>query len=367
MTDDWLTVLVGDCREQMATMEAESVQCVVTSPPYWQLRDYGTAEWLGGDPTCSHQPTFTPRSSRPAGRERIGRGGAYADAQDIGAHAFRRHCKLCGAERQDGQIGLEPTPELYVATIVDVFRAVRRVLRPDGVAWLNIGDSYSGNTSHAGNGLASWSAENARGGGHRPARPKPDRGSSGLAAKQLVGIPWRTALALQADGWWLRADVIWHKPNAMPESVTDRPSTAHEYVFLLAKGERYWYDHKAVRQPATKGDSHAGARNYSSSSGRERLAQSEDDRAEGRNLRSVWAIPTQPYAGQHFAAFPEQLAATCILAGCPEGGVVLDPFAGTGTVGQVANRLSRRAVLIDLSPEYIGQLQVRTQQRVIGL
>lgn len=316
-SDDWLTILGGDNREVMRSLPDESVQCVVTSPPYWGLRDYGVT----------------------------------------------------------GQLGLEQTPEEYVAAMVDVFREVRRVLRRDGTLWLNLGDSYAG----------SWSGNSMRpdGGTQRPGGPGfqpldervPARGGvvpMGLKPKDLVGIPWRVAFALQADGWYLRSDIVWAKPNPMPESVTDRPTKAHEMLFLLAKSERYLYDADAIREqgvearggaPRKVHDVRAQGRHGSTSA----LNEPWSPDGTGRNRRSVWTIATKPYPGAHFATFPEALVEPCILAGCPEGGVVMDPFAGTGTVGVVAQRLSRRALLIDLNPDYLRQCLERNADRPMGL
>jgi len=279
------------------------VQCVVTSPPYWGLRDYGTA----------------------------------------------------------GQIGLEPTPDAYVAEMVSVFREVRRVLRDDGVLFLNIGDSYN-----AYNGGAGPSSSLSRGAQTRE-RPQLPTGYrlkyKGLKPKDLVGIPWRVAFALQHDGWYLRSDIIWHKPNPMPESVTDRPTKAHEYVFLLTKGERYAYDAKAISEPSVIG---AGAvRNITPRNKGADASRMDGDRFgvvnDGtRNIRTVWTIATQPYSGAHFATMPEALAERCILAGSKPGDLVLDPFGGSGTTARVAISLGRRAVSTDLNPAYLSLARERT-------
>jgi len=344
--DDHLTVHIGDCRAVMAEMPAESVHCVVTSPPYWGLRDYG----------------------------------------------------------EPGQLGLEATPEAYVANMVDVFREVRRVLRDDGTVWLNLGDSYSRDPAKGGSGPngkhdlipdygdarrimseAKGSSAARVGRGDRA----PVRVGAGLAQKQLVGIPWRVAFALQADGWYLRSDIIWSKPNPMPESVTDRPTKAHEYVFLLTKAARYYFDADAVREPPqqpSRGGVIGQARYTSMSAhpkslvevcpggtGRRKGSSQRPEYRESlsqptsRNIRTVWTIATQPYPGAHFATFPEKLVEPCVKAGCPPDGVVLDPFAGSGTVGRVANRLGRRAVLIDLSADYIDQAMLRNAQAPLGL
>lgn len=288
-----VTVLVGDVRDRLRDMPDESVHCVVTSPPYFGLRDYGVA----------------------------------------------------------GQIGLEPTLAAFVAALVDVFREVRRVLRSDGTCWVNLGDSYAS---------GGWSSRDddkklpQRGMGMRP--------KDGLKPKDLIGIPWRVAFALQADGWWLRQDIIWHKPNPMPESVTDRCTKAHEYLFLLTQSERYFFDAGAVRQDASP-NTHARGKNGSREQprsvglpryhrgGRRDSGVMRDD-GVSRNRRSVWTIATQPFAGAHFATFPPALVEPCILAGCPTGGTVLDPFLGAGTTGLVADRLGRNCIGIELNPGY---------------
>lgn len=301
------SVLEGDVREVLDTIEPETVQTVVTSPPYWQLRDYGVK----------------------------------------------------------GQIGLEGTPEEYVETLVDVFRALRRVLRPDGTLWLNLGDTYIGGrsgrigtsalTSHR-NHTAARAAWEACGSGHL------HREAPGLKPKDLVGIPWRVAFGLQADGWWLRSDVIWHKPSAMPEAVRDRPTRAHEYVFMLSKSAKYFYDAMAVAEPFT---SPRAARSKAAAqrafSRRRRVAPenrqdvckiAEDDLPVSRNRRSVWTVPQEPVSDAHFATFPRALVRPCVLAGCPEGGLVLDPFAGRCTTGAVAIELGRQFVGVELNPKY---------------
>jgi DNA modification methylase len=306
--DDWLTIHGGDNREVMRTLPAESVQCVVTSPPYWGLRDYGTP----------------------------------------------------------GQLGLEPTPEAYVAAMVDVFREVRRVLRPDGTLWLNLGDSYAAARSYQ-----VTDSKHIDVGNTMPAKVP-----EGLKPKDLVGIPWRVAFALQVDGWYLRSDIIWAKPNPMPESVTDRPTKSHEYLFLLSVSERYHYDADAIREPSIHAGTVVKASNPDTAKNGQKgqfgatalgFTQHDTIVADGRNRRSVWTIATKPYPGAHFATFPEALVEPCILAGCPEGGTVMDPFAGTGTVGLVANRLSRRALLIDLNPDYLAQCLQRNQQMPMGV
>lgn len=290
-----IDIRIGDCRELLAAMGDQSVNCVVTSPPYFGLRDYGV----------------------------------------------------------DGQIGLEQTPEEYVAEMVAVFRELRRVLRKDGTLWLNLGDSYG-------------------------------------KAKQLLGIPWRVAFALQADGWYLRQDIIWHKPNPMPESVTDRCTKSHEYIFLMSKSARYYFDREAIAEPVaassiarlsqpnlenqagsnrvpgkTNGNMKAvgrGGRSAFRGQGHFRDGDGPANRdgrdmkdvgvGETRNRRSVWTVTTKPFKGAHFATFPPDLIEPCILAGCPPQGTVLDPFGGAGTTGLVAKQHGRNAILLELNPEY---------------
>jgi DNA modification methylase len=284
---------------------------------------------------------------------------------------FRALCGKCGATRTDAQLGLELTPELYVEHMVAVFREVRRVLRPDGVLWLNLGDSYGrtqeSNVPQTRNPRNSYPQHCKEGSSDglvgRAERPGGRAASIGLKPKDLVGIPWRVAFALQADGWWLRSDVIWSKPNPMPESVTDRPTRSHEYLFLLSKSERYYYDAAAIfesftGEPKTPGgycpEKAVGpqSRNGHSQWDRARTKERSQPNA-GRNARSVWTIATQPYPSAHFATFPEELARRCILAGSKPGDTVLDPFGGSGTVAQVATGNGRHSIYIDLNPNYL--------------
>jgi DNA modification methylase len=342
-------ILQGDVLAVLASLPDQSVHCCVTSPPYFGLRNYG----------------------------------------------------------QDGQIGLEKTPQEYVEKMVAVFREVRRVLRDDGTLWLNLGDSYN---AHPGQRKTTdkVGAKQATNNGSNTA---PSRNVAGLAAKQLLGIPWRVAFALQADGWYLRQDIIWHKPNPMPESVRDRCTKAHEYIFLLAKSERYYYDADAIAEPLssssierlsqpnlenqegsdrvpgkTNGNMkavaklnggsysppgqapHGNARPYTGKATKDYAKSGAQDASETkrrivdrilageivkRNKRTVWTVTTKPFKGAHFATFPPDLIEPCILAGCPVGGTVLDPFGGSGTTGLVADRHGRNAILIELNPEYI--------------
>lgn len=356
-----VSIILGDCREKLAELPADSVHCCVTSPPYFGLRDYGV----------------------------------------------------------DGQMGLEATPDQFVAGMVEVFREVRRVLRPDGTLWLNIGDSYAGSgrggypggkSGLDGSTEGQDETRKARGsqlaaGFHEKQRlagtvsrawcPPP----SGFKQKDLIGIPWMLAFALRADGWWLRQDIIWSKPNPMPESVTDRCTKAHEYLFLLSKSERYWYDADAIAEGmASSSIERLSQSTLAAQAGSERVpgktngamkavgrlrglpprhaqyADSSDqsglddvERGGRRNKRSVWNVATQPFKEAHFATFPPALVEPCILAGCPVGGTVLDPFGGAGTTGLVAQGLGRSATLIELNPEYAAMAERRIRNGNVGL
>jgi len=260
---------------------------------------------------------------------------------------------------RDGQIGLEETPEQFVSALVEVFREVKRVLRDDGTIWLNLGDSYAGNNSQASN--------NGRAGFGNERERIVNRTGNGLKTKDLIGIPWRVAFALQADGWYLRQDIIWHKPNPMPESVTDRCTKAHEYIFLLSKSARYYFDAESIKEEsvhyatdsrADKGNiRYEGKRTIDSSgkNGQESFITIN----ETRNKRSVWTITTKPYSGAHFATFPQDLIEPCIKAGCPPNGIVLDPFMGAGTTAVVARKLGRNYIGMELNQEYINIAEQR--------
>lgn len=317
----------GDCREVMRRLISEGVrvQCCATSPPYYGLRDYGTGVWIGGDHACEHR-SDTMREGRKEDRTLLAGSPATNAAQLI--RYANVACGKCGAVREDRQVGLELTPGEYVAGMVETFRLVRQMLRDDGTLWLNLGDSYAGyhgNKNHdvptsATNGWTNGTNENKRG----DARPQ----DIGLKPKDLIGIPWRVAFALQADGWYLRSDIIWHKPNPMPESVTDRPTKAHEYLFLLAKSERYYYDAEAVREQNTQGSllRHSGppeepyASKHVMEFDHRGSLNVNGGKSGGRNKRSVWTVATAPYSGAHFATFPPDLIEPCVMAGTSEWG-----------------------------------------------
>lgn len=400
-------ILKGDCREVLRELPPESVHCVVTSPPYWGLRDYGVAPSIwGGDHGCTHvwgpaQRTAWANSVPGPSPNRPKNGGGWAcDTKVTGPF-----CARCGAWK--GAHGLEPTLDMFVTHETAIFAEVRRVLRDDGTLWLNLGDSYATGAGKGGGAQGdAWAGRPALGStsqfrdrkvnGLGPMTQPNRMPQPGLKSKDLCGIPWRVAFALQADGWYLRQDIIWSKPNPMPESVRDRCTKAHEYLFLLSKSERYFWDRDAIAEPfadsslerlrqdvanqkgsdrvpgKTNGPMKAVGLNANRSSYKpgsashvnegERIAKSDAGlplNEAGRNRRSVWTVNTEGFSEAHFATFPPALIEPCILAGCPAGGTVLDPFGGAGTTGLVADRLGRDAILIELNPEYAAMAERR--------
>ena len=299
----------GNCIEVLKDFPDESIDCVVTSPPYWGLRDYNEEE----------------------------------------------------------QLGLEETPEEFVANLVKVFSEVKRVLKSSGSVWLNLGDSYAMSSMRGKNSEFKGAVNQSKQGIVGIDKKIP----IGLKPKDLVGIPFRVAFALQADGWYLRQDIIWHKPNPMPESVQDRCTKSHEYIFLLTKSPKYFYDIDAIREPFNIGALKRVNQNIKKQIGSKRgngglkpngNMKAVGDQEKGANKKSVWKITTKPYKEAHFATFPIELPITCIKAGCPKGGIVLDPFFGSGTTGLAAQELHRHWVGIELNPEYIEIAKRRTSQ-----
>ena len=489
--DDWLTVFQGDAREVLATLPEKSVHMCMTSPPYFGLRDYGTAIWEGGDPDCDHHRD-TAHQKQGATSQRVGR----QNVDEQRNETFRNACAKCGAIRTDAQIGREPTPSEYVEALVETFREVWRVLRDDGTLWLNLGDSYAaqrGGTampaetiSGGEHGLGPEEAKRGRGNGYQPHR---NASKIGYKHKDLMLVPSRVAMAMQADGWYLRNDIVWATPNPMPESVTDRFTNSYEHVFLFSKLPRYFFDQDAVREPHTEVTlnriKYGLKHKHPDGIGVAIPPVDVDEMGErfahagGRNRRDVWTIPTVSYSGAHYAVFPPALVEPCVKAGTSERGVcivcgapwaratekngeldmsrpqarramelaeaadltpahiaairavgttdvgkgrltqtgagnnapevqaladeakaalggyyreftfavsvttgweptcehvaatvpatVLDCFAGSGTVGKVAQSLSRRAVLIDLNTEYLEQQMTRNSQVPLGL
>ena len=380
-----VTILGGDCRDVLATLPADSVQACVTSPPYYGLRDYQTGTWSGGDAACDHTGT---------------RRGHGDEKQSTSAGTSRdpvsRECRKCGATRTDSQIGLESSPDAYVSEMVAVFRAVRRVLRPDGVLFLNLGDSYCSTDKWGGGVGGNTGKHTLADDGSVPSWNVRQRKApmSGIKPKDLLMIPARVALALQADGWWLRSDIIWAKVAPMPESVRDRPTRSHEHVFLLTKNARYFYNTQEARDPLTatsmarlgqpgydqqEGSERAnggaktngkmkavaaqfGGRLKSQINDQTRLASGNDwnqDPASGANWRDVWPIASGGFGEAHFAVMPPELAERCIKAGSKPGDTILDPFAGAFTTPLAADRLQRHAIGIELNADYCAMARKR--------
>jgi DNA modification methylase len=351
---DKYEIRVGNNLDLLKEIPDQSINCVVTSPPYWGLRDYGTGDWEGGDEDCDH--VANPKATKKFGNEEFNKNcpsremtktkGYYADI-----------CPKCGAVRNDNQLGQESTPQKFVENLVVLFREIHRVLRDDGTVWLNLGDSYAGSN---GNGwkqtLAKTNSSNS-GGKNECFRTKYAMDSK-LKPKNIVGIPWRVALALQEDGWILRQDIIWSKPNPMPESVRDRCTKSHEYIFLLAKSKKYYYDNEAIKEPLANPERknfQAGARSFGKNKDRadnDLGERSKDFVFTNKNKRSVWTVNTATYKEAHFAVYPKELIEPCVIAGCPEDGTVLDPFSGSGTTGIVAVNSGRKYIGIELNPEY---------------
>jgi DNA modification methylase len=349
-------ILQGNCIETLKALAPESVQTCVTSPPYFGLRDYGTAQWMGGDPECNHQYQKGGRNPETSAKQISSAGTTFSQYEKV--------CKRCGALRIDDQIGLEETPEQYVDKLVQVFREVRRVLSSDGTLWLNLGDSYAG----AG-GMGSWVDGKAKR-GMEVIENYNRKSVPGCKPKDLIGIPWMVAFALRADGWYLRSEIIWHKRNPMPEPVTDRPTKAHEQIFLLSKNAQYYCDMDAIREPyETPEEARYRPRVYTTKSTGNNPDAMPDSKPfgerfdkGGKNCRDVWSLVAEPYPGAHFATFPTEIPRRCIFAGSRAGDTVLDPFNGSGTTGAVAIKHHRHYVGCELNPDYITLTHKRFMQ-----
>lgn len=401
----------GHILEILEMLPDEIFDCAVTSPPYWGLRDYGLEPQIwDAKEGCEHEwgskhIKKTSDNYNAGFNERWGHspGQRKQEAIAVGELEQGQFCTRCNAWR--GSLGLEPTPELYVKHLTDIFREVRRVLRADGTLWLNLGDSYCGGGNYRGCDESTLTdKQRSNRGAHgelaigRTGAPPPTYRVNGLKPKDLIGIPWRIAFSLQADGWYLRSDIIWSKPNPMPESVGDRPTKAHEYMFLLSKNKKYYFDQEAVKEKASYppgcGWIDAKKGEISGKHSKKQLRPIDPEQSfralrEKRNIRSVWSIPdelwnqfmqwyseqsdsltdiwhlsTRPFKGAHFAVFPPDLIRPCILAGCPENGTVLDPFSGAGTVAVVCKELNRNSVGIELNPEYIKMAKERIEHNV---
>lgn len=341
-------VYVGDNRISLKSLADKSIQTVVTSPPYWGLRDYGTANWVGGDQECSHR-----RESKKSDKTITGHKN-FTEMLGVGDAIYKSLCPRCGAIREDEQIGLEESPREFVEQLCLVFDEIWRVLSDDGTLWINIGDSYAGSgKGPAGNLSKDTEAGEARHLEKRHSAIVPD----GLKPKDLVGIPWRLAFALQERGWYLRQDIIWAKPNPMPESVTDRCTKSHEYIFLLSKSPRYYYDNEAIKEDSIWSEDKRQGKGRLTYDGKRQGEEGQGQEAfvaitEKRNKRDVWTVATRSYREAHFATYPTELIEPCILAGSKEGDTVLDPFSGSGTTGEVALKYGRNYIGLELNPEY---------------
>ena len=410
-----IDIKIGDCREVLKTLPAKHFQTCITSPPYYGLRDYGTATWVGGSENCSHIGDTLGNN-----RNFIDEGGRGSNKDSLSTG----DCIKCGAKRVDSQIGLEETPEQFVESLVNVFREIKRVLKDDGTLWLNLGDSYSSG------GRTTTTNQSVRGDkDYGVTRPPP---VEGIKPKDLFGIPWRVAFALQADGWYLRQDIIWNKPNPMPESVQDRCTKAHEYIFLLSKSPHYYFDNVAIKEETITFDNSNRDRDttkLNNTPGRTKMAGLKTNQYETRNKRSVWTVNTKPYKEAHFAVFPTDLIEPCVLAGSSakicsgcgksyrremvttdvpdrivrehmvgvipkrdkpsrmnskdmlsltkedngfvkqckcdtdktEQDRIIDPFGGSGTTALVADRHNRDATVIELNEEYIDIAKKRLE------
>ena len=356
-----ISFLQGDVFDNIKKLDDNSIDCVVTSPPYWGLRDYGTASYEGGDPNCQH--TITDGIVDNKNNKLIERPDRASD---------KKNCVKCGAKRIDRQLGLEPTYQEHIQNIVELFRAMKPKLKDSATVWLNYGDSYAATVNGT---KVKDMKKNGYGikGDDRAFVDKPFSTIQGsLKPKDLVMIPNRIAIALQDDGWWIRSEIIWHKPNPMPESTKDRPTNCHEKIWLITKSKKYYYDAEAVREPCqdetirrmTLGNK-GKVGNNKNSTGWKQLnnywgsEQSVKNANKGRNRRNVWTVTTKPCKEAHFATFPKDLIEPCIKAGCPENGIVFDPFGGSGTTGIVAKLFNRKSIMSELNPEYIKIAKAR--------
>lgn len=341
----------GDCREIMKRWidEGVKVQTCITSPPYYGLRDYGTATWEGGDINCDHKNAeINPLKVGGFTGDRLRKENGSENKKYL---KLKEQCPDCGAIKKDSQIGLEQTPKEYIENMVDVFNHVKELLADDGTLWVNIGDSY-----------ARTGGDSSQKGRHCDGRKNnPNTGHNRYASdmdlkpKDLIGIPWMLAFALRESGWYLRQDIIWHKPNPMPESVTDRCTKSHEYIFLLSKSDKYYFDHVAIKE---QGVTPAGTKGAKGSVERQNqfgvnARPPEYKIYDGmRNKRDVWSVNVRPYKGAHFATYPTALIEPCVLAGSRKNDIVFDPFMGSGTTAQVALQHGRKYLGCELNKEY---------------
>jgi len=365
-SDPWVDVFNGNCLDILTELPAESVQACVTSPPYWGLRRYdGQQDYIWGNHSgCEHEWTdksYVRNDDQTAGVKQKTNAGRVDRDVPIQHH----QCLKCQAWK--GAYGLEPAPEMYIEHTVEILRAIKRVLKKDGIVWWNVGDSYAG-SGKAGNNPDYFGKHKEFG---KPSSHIERFGLSGivprgLKPKDLCLIPFRVAIAAQQDGWYVRSVIIWSKPNPMPESVKDRPTESHEFILMLTKSHKYYFDMEAVREPARDWGDRDRAK-YRMGTDDPLLKHhglvKGDFASIGRNIRSVWEITTHRYSGAHFATFPEEIPKRCILASTKPSDVVLDPFGGSGTTGKVAKQLGRKAILIDTSAKYCD-MQINRIQAV---
>lgn len=382
-----------DCVEGLKTLPDNCIDCCVTSPPYYALRDYGTGHWEGGDSNCDHSAAKIPTRFDYQISDK------QKSSQGTNVPNHKKICPNCGAIYVDGQIGLEETPEEYIRKLTEVFTEVLRVLKPEGTLWLNIGDSYvtKPKSNHDGVGKGLNDKSYGTGDTELGYDVQKDRFKTLLTQyknKDLIGIPWMLAFSLRSAGWYLRQDIIWAKGNPMPESVTDRCTKSHEYIFLLSKSQRYYFDHEAIQEPANTqkeinpkfGGTKYGDnddKHFQTYSGNEWKPKTKNCQYDGqtpntmhmrreqglpdqeyivRNKRDVWSVNVKPDTVAHFATYPEELIRPCILAGCPKDGIVLDPFMGSGTTARVAMKLDRNYIGFELNPEYCKIINTKTRE-----
>jgi DNA modification methylase len=364
-------IICGDALATLPELPAESIQCCITSPPYYGLRDYGTGRWEGGDPACDHSRRTSTKTGAVTTQSMPHNSNHELEPWLGGV------CGKCGAVRVDQQIGIEATPEQYIDKIVQLGQGIRNALREDGTFWLNLGDSYYNYrpgcisqpkqtlTRHEGAVVEKTAKRSTR--------------LAGFKEKDRLMIPARCAIALQQDGWFLRDEIVWHKPNPMPESVTDRTTKSHEFMYLLTKSKDYYYDAEAIKEKVTS-ENPTSSQEYRASINRgsnNRMAHSFDpdttQKAFGnpesgnRNKRSVWKVATVNCSDPHFAPFPPDLIKPCIMAGSRTGDTILDPCGGRGTLGEVAMELGRNAILIEINPKYAALCAANVNDTTPGL
>lgn len=369
-------VFLGDSREQLKNIPDNSVDCVITSPPYYGLRDYGTGKWIGGRPDCPHR-----RLSKASDKTITGHAQEELKG-NVGDVIYKTVCPLCGAVREDNQIGLENSPSEYISALSEVFDEVYRVLKPTGTFWLNLGDTYSS----SGRGQYPDGCHNLSKKTSGMILPKD---SKSLPSKNMYGLPWRIAFTLQNKGWILRQDIIWAKPNGTPESVIDRCTRSHEYIFLLSKREKYFFDYEAIMEPVADSTVERMKQNIDKQKGSfqpgnpkpmkpvryggKKYTENPDiffrtksgnaySFREKRFKRDVWTVSVSRFRGTHFATFPPKLIEPMVLAGCPKGGTVLDPFTGSGTTGVVALLNGRNFIGCELNEEYHAMAEKRIRE-----